>query len=48
MVDRPLWKCFKKKLHDKAVQSNILWPNLKKIQDINILQSAGELQGNLF
>ena len=35
MVYRPLRKCFKnppqKKIHDKTVQSNILWLNLNKI-----------------
>ena len=33
------------KFHDKAVQSNILWLNLNKINEISILQSAGK-QGN--
>ena len=32
-------------IHDKAVQSNILWLNLNKIRDISILQSAHK-QGN--
>ena len=35
----------KKKIHDKAVQSNILWLNLNKINGISILQSAHK-QGN--
>ena len=35
----------KKKIHDKAVQSNILWLNLNKIGEISILQSAHK-QGN--
>ena len=33
------------KIRDKAVQSNILWPNLNKINEIRILQSADK-QGN--
>ena len=28
------------KFHDKTVQSNILWLNLKKINEISVLQSA--------
>ena len=28
------------KFHDKAVQSNIMWLNLNKINEMNILQSA--------
>ena len=28
------------KIHDEAVQSNILWLNLNKINEISILQSA--------
>ena len=35
----------KKKFHDNAVQSNILWLNLNKINEISILQSADK-QGN--
>ena len=35
----------RKKIHDKAVQSNILWLNLNKIREISILQSAHK-QGN--
>ena len=35
----------KKKMHDKAVQSYILWLNLNKIGGISILQSAHK-QGN--
>ena len=34
MVDRPLYKCFKKslkKFHDEAVQSNVQWLNFNKI-----------------
>ena len=45
MVHRQLKKCFEnstQKIHDKAVQSNILWLNLNKIDVINILQSAGK------
>ena len=34
-----------KKFHDKAIQSNILWLNLNKINEISILQSADK-QGN--
>ena len=34
------------KFHDKAVQSNILWLNFKKIGEISTLQSAHK-QGNL-
>ena len=34
-----------KKIHDKAVQSNILWLNLNKIGVISILQAAHK-QGN--
>ena len=30
----------KKKIHDKAVQSNILWLNLNKISEISTSQSA--------
>ena len=33
------------KIPDKAVESNILWPNLNKINEISILQSA-HTQGN--
>ena len=33
------------KFHDKAVQSNLLWLNLSKLDEISILQSAPE-QGN--
>ena len=33
------------KFHDKAVQSNILWLILNKINEISILQSEGK-QGN--
>ena len=29
-----------KKIHDKTVQSNILWLNLNKINEISILQST--------
>ena len=36
-------KKYQKKFHDKAVQSNILWLNLNKINDISILQSAHKL-----
>ena len=35
-----------KKFHNKAVQSNILWLNLSKTNEISILQSARN-QGNL-
>ena len=41
-------KMFKKipqKFHDKAVQSNILWQNINKINEISILQLADK-QGN--
>ena len=34
------------KFHDKGVQSNILWLNLNKINEVSILQSAHK-QGNL-
>ena len=34
-----------KKINDEAVQSNILWLNLNKINEISILQSADK-QGN--
>ena len=33
------------KFHDKTVQSNILWLNLNKINEISFLQSAPK-QGN--
>ena len=33
------------KIHDKTVQSNILWLNLNKINEISILQLADK-QGN--
>ena len=38
-------KIHTQKFHDKAVQSNILWLNLNKINEINILQSTDK-QGN--
>ena len=44
----PSKNVFKKtprKIHDKVVQSNILWLNLNNIGEINILQSAHK-QGN--
>ena len=48
-VYRPLQKCFKKipppKFQDKTVQSNIMWLNLNKINEIIFLQSAHK-QGN--
>ena len=34
-----------KKFHDKAVQSNVMWLNLNKINEISSLQSADK-QGN--
>ena len=43
----PLKNVYKnpQKFHDKAVQSNILWLNLNKINEVSILQSADK-QGN--
>ena len=41
-----VFKKIPKKFHDKAVQTNILWLNLDKIDEIIILQSAHK-QGNL-
>ena len=35
-----MFKKISQKCHDKAVQSNILWVNLNKMNEISILQSA--------